>query len=592
MEKSALTLEQKLMRRNKWAYSVGGIGRDMIYQLVATFFIVYIQYSGLGLTAAQFTVIGILLVVGRIWDAINDPFMGSIVENTHSKWGKFRPWILIGALLSGVVIIAMFSIRPSGWWYVAFFFIIYLLWEITFTMNDIPYWSLIPALSRNKKDRDVITSMVVVFAGIGAFAGNAIITFTTVGNAVKGYQIIAIVFVLFFVLCSCLTAFGVKEPEEDLSEIKEKATLRKIFRVIKNNDQLQWAALALVFYSIGSGLLTALGYNFLWLEIGYNGLMTTIFIVSFAISNIVVQSFYAKLAKRFTRNQLMLFSFIALAFGYAMMLAIGWVDFLPVNIITACIFGLFVFGGQSIFYMVVIVNMTNTIEYNEFKTGERNEAIVFSLRPFVAKFSSALQGLIVTLVLVLSGIYAMSQNVGALEGELNQFEEMTKTEKIKYINSISLREDNPNKNNVVMALSVENYLALPNDAAKAAYVQILKDQVPTFSLSALDPEELVTLYEALQDPENAVFSYNNNPDDNIADGWNMEINQAADSVFSEIADTRMRVSLRLSITLLPTVLILAAWLLLKKKYIIDEHYYEKINIEINDKKKIGNNQNT
>jgi hypothetical protein len=288
----------------------------------------------------------------------------------------------------------------------------------------------------------------------------------------------------------------------------------------------------------------------------------------------------------------MLFSFIALAFGYAMMLAIGWVDFLPVNIITACIFGLFVFGGQSIFYMVVIVNMTNTIEYNEFKTGERNEAIVFSLRPFVAKFSSALQGLIVTLVLVLSGIYAMSQNVGALEGELNQFEEMTKTEKIKYINSISLREDNPNKNNVVMALSVENYLALPNDAAKAAYVQILKDQVPTFSLSALDPEELVTLYEALQDPENAVFSYNNNPDDNIADGWNMEINQAADSVFSEIADTRMRVSLRLSITLLPTVLILAAWLLLKKKYIIDEHYYEKINIEINDKKKIGNNQNT
>ncbi|MDD5601584.1 MAG: MFS transporter, partial [Candidatus Izemoplasmatales bacterium] len=138
MEKSALTLEQKLMRRNKWAYSVGGIGRDMIYQLVATFFIVYIQYSGLGLTAAQFTVIGILLVVGRIWDAINDPFMGSIVENTHSKWGKFRPWILIGALLSGVVIIAMFSIRPSGWWYVAFFFIIYLLWEITFTMNDIP----------------------------------------------------------------------------------------------------------------------------------------------------------------------------------------------------------------------------------------------------------------------------------------------------------------------------------------------------------------------------------------------------------------------------------------------------------------------
>lgn len=584
MKSSALTMEQKLMRRNKWAYSVGGIGRDMIYQLVSTFFIVYIQYSGLGLTAAQFTVIGILLVVGRIWDAVNDPFMGSIVENTHSKWGKFRPWILLGALLSGIVIIAMFTIRPSGWWYVAFFFIIYLLWEITFTMNDIPYWSLIPALSRNKKDRDVITSMVVVFAGIGAFAGNAIITLTTVGNAVRGYQIIAIVFVLFFVLCSCLTTFGVKEPEEDLSEIKEKATLRKIFRVIKSNDQLRWASLALIFYSIGSGLLTALGYNFFWMEIGYNGLLTTIFIVAFAVSNILVQSFYAMLAKRFTRKQLMFYSFIALVFGYAMMLSIGWFDFLPMNIVTACIFGFFVFGGQSIFYMVVIVNMTNTIEYNEYKTGERNEAIVFSLRPFVAKFSSALQGLIVTLVLVLSGIYTMSQNVGALEGEVNLFEEMTITEQIKYINAISLRDDNPRKEDVVLALSVEEYRALPSDTAREAYIQSLKDRVSTFALSSLNPEELVTLYEALQSPENGVFFYNNDPEDDIDDGWNMEINQAADSVFSEKADTRMRVSLRLSITLLPTLLILAAWILLKKKYIIDERYYDNINKEINARK--------
>jgi melibiose permease/lactose/raffinose/galactose permease len=584
MAQSALSMEQKLMRRNKWAYSVGGIGRDMIYQLVATFLIVYIQYSGLGLTAAQFTVIGILLVVGRIWDAINDPFMGSIVENTHSKWGKFRPWILIGALLSGIIIIAMFSIRPSGWWYVAFFFIIYLLWEITFTMNDIPYWSLIPALSRNKKDRDVITSMVVVFAGIGAFAANAIITFTTVGNAVKGYQIIAIVFVLFFILCSCLTVFGVKEPEEDLSEIKEKATLRKIFKVIRHNDQLQVSAIALMLYSVGSGLLTALGYNFLWLEIGYNGLLTTIFIVSFAVSNIVVQSFYAKLAKRYTRKQLMLFSFIALAFGYAMMLSIGWTAILPVNIITACIFGLFVFGGQAIFYMVVIVNMTNTIEYNEYKTGERNEAIVFSLRPFVAKFSSALQGLIVTLVLVLSGIYTMSQNVGALESEINQYEEMTITGKIKYINSISIRDDNPHLAQVIVALSEAEYEALPDDASREAYIQTLKDRVSTFAASTLDPIEMVILYEALQNPANAVFTYNDDPDDDIADGWTMSINLAADSVFLEEANVGMRVSLRLAITVLPTVLILAAWMLLKKKYVIDEKYYDQINQEINAKK--------
>ena len=123
----------------------------MVYQLVATFFITYVQFSGLGLSALQFTVIGVMLVIGRIWDAVNDPIMGTIVENTRSRWGKFRPWIMIGALLSGIVIIFMFNFRPSGWAFVAFFFVIYLFWEASFTLNDIPYWSLIPALSRTRK---------------------------------------------------------------------------------------------------------------------------------------------------------------------------------------------------------------------------------------------------------------------------------------------------------------------------------------------------------------------------------------------------------------------------------------------------------
>ena len=220
MKDNVLDFERKLFNRNKWAYSIGGIGRDMVYQLVATFFITYVQFSGLGLSATQFTVIGIMLVVGRIWDAVNDPVMGSIVENTHTKWGKFRPWILIGALLTAIVIIFMFNFRPTGWAFVVFFFVMYIFWEMFFTLNDIPYWSLIPALSKNKKDRDTVTTLVVVFAGVGAFAGNAIITLTTVGRMVRGYSIISYTFAIFFVACSLLTVFGVKEPKEVLPEKK------------------------------------------------------------------------------------------------------------------------------------------------------------------------------------------------------------------------------------------------------------------------------------------------------------------------------------------------------------------------------------
>jgi len=586
MNTDVLLAEKRLLNRNKWAYSLGGIGRDMVYQLVATFLITYVQFSGLGLTAAQFATIGVLLVVGRIWDAVNDPFMGSIVENTHSRWGKFRPWILLGSVLAGIAIIFMFTIRPSGWWYVVFFFVIYLFWEAFFTLNDIPYWSLIPALSKNKKDRDTITTMVVVFAGVGAFAGNAIISFTTVGNMVKGYAIIAVTFVIFFIACSCLTAFGVKEPPEDMSKVKEKVTLKQMFKVIAKNEQLLWSALALLFYSIGSNLLVALGYNFFWLEIGYDPSQTMIFIVSFAISNIGIQSLYSTLAKRFTRKQLMTFSFISLAFGYLVMLSLGWFPgFLPVNLLTACIFGFFIFGGQAIFYMVIIVNMTNTIEYNEYKTGDRNEAIVFSLRPFIAKLSSALEMLIVTLVLVVSGVYAMSQNVSELESQKSMFEEMTEAEQIELIDSIAITDTDGLINvGIIPAITYNQYLTL-SATDQTTYINSIKAKVVTFAnldTESADKQEIfINLYYAIQDPDNEVYTYYTDSVNSANSGWTMNVNTAADSVFHDrvAEETAPRVLLRIAITILPVILILISMLIVNKKFIITEAYYEMITAE-------------
>ncbi len=347
MEINVLEQERKLLKRNKWTYSAGGIGRDMIYQLVATFFITYVQFSGLGLTKEQFGVIGILLVIGRVWDAINDPIMGSIVENTHSRFGKFKPWILIGAILTAIVIIFMFNFRPTGWAFVIFFGVIYLLWEMAYTLNDIPYWSLLPNLSTEKKERDSIATMVVVFAGIGAFLANAIISFTPVGNAVRGYSMISITFAIFFIACTLLTVLGVKEPR-NITIKEENVSIKKMFQVIFKNDQLLWSSLALIFYSIGSGLLVALGYNFFFMELGYDSTMVLIFVATFGVSNILTQSFYSTLAKRFSRAKLMKYAYFTLAFGYIMLLAVGYIPFIPISLLTVCFFGVFVFSGQEI----------------------------------------------------------------------------------------------------------------------------------------------------------------------------------------------------------------------------------------------------
>ncbi len=535
MESNIIELEKKLLNRNKWTYSVGGIGRDMIYQLVATFFITYVQFAGLGLTAAQFSVIGIMLVIGRVWDAVNDPIMGSIVENTHSRWGKFKPWILLGAVLTAIVVIFMFNFRPSGWNYVIFFGLIYLIWEMAFTLNDIPYWSLLPNLAREKKDRDQIATLVVVFAGVGAFLGNAIISFTTVGNAVKGYSIISYTFAIFFIACTLLTVLGVKEPKEKEVVKPEKISIKQMFMVIKNNDQLLWSAFALLLYSVGSGLLVALGYNFFYIELGYNGTLVLIFIATFGVSNILIQSFYASLAKKYSRDTLLKISLFVLVTGYLLLLLMGYIPFFPVHIITTCIFGALVFSGQAIFYMVIIVNMTNTIEYNEYKSGKRNEAVIFSLRPFVAKFASALQQGVVTLVLVVSGVYMLSQNISQLENQKNVFDQLSVSEQVDY------------KANIIARTNILDDVDI-SDSEKSA------------------------VYDAL-----AFVTYEDLDEDGIEE---MVINAAADSAFKDEATATMRFIVRLSITVLPILLIYGAYLVLKKKFIISEVYYERITKEM------------
>jgi len=533
-------LENKIYQRNKWAYSVSGIGRDMMYTLVATFFITYVQFSGLNLTAAQFSVIGIILVVGRIWDGINDPIMGGIVENTVSRWGKFKPWILVGAVLTSIMVLFMFNYRPSGWNYVIFFAIIYFLWEIAWTLNDIPYWSLLPNLSRTKKRRDQIASMVVVFAAVGAFLANAVVSLYTVGNAVAGYRLISISFVIFFMICSALTLFGVKEPKMINPHEEDKVTIKQMFSSIKNNDQLLWVTLALLLYTVGSGILVALGYNFFYIELGYKGTLVLIFVATFGTVTILVQSFYAKLAKKFTREKLMFASVIIIIAGYVLFFLMGYLSFIPINIITVCLFGALCFGGQAILYMTIIINMTNTIEYNEYKTGKRNEAILFSLRPFVVKLASAIQQGITTLVLIVFGIYVLSQNISQLEAQKNYFDMMSFSEQIDYKNNIVLRDN------------------------------ILDDL-------EMDADQKEAIYDAL-----ALVEFEMNEQTNKEE---MVINDAADFAFKSKATDQMRLGLRIAITLIPIILIGLTLLIFKKKFIISEEYYDQMVKEIREKLK-------
>lgn len=411
--------EIKLTARNRWCYSIGGL-RDVMYTFVSMFLLVYIQYT-VPLTDAQFAVIGLIMTLCKVWDAINDPMMGTIIENSRLKSGKFRPWILIGAITSSIITALMFLIRMNdGWSYVIFIGVMYLLWGMTFTMNDVGYWSMLPSLGQNARDRDSITTQMAVFVSISAFAVAAVVPMMTGTDKVVRYGLSAIVVVAVFLASQLLTFLGVKEPKRSETEKGEKINLGRMFSIIKNNDQLIWVAVALCCYYLGSGLLLQFGMNFCYFEYGYakGGSIYTVFAVVYLLATLLSQLVFPGLAKHISRKTLITVGVILSAAGYIVLMLFGFV--LPKDILYICISGALIFGGQNFINLIILVQMTNTIEYNELKTGQKNESIIFSLRSFLAKLTGALQTLTVAAVLIVSGIKSSTDNIAALEEQLGK----------------------------------------------------------------------------------------------------------------------------------------------------------------------------
>ncbi len=160
--------------KEKAAYGLGAVGKDMVYMLSASYVLYYFQ-DILGVSAVA---MGVILLVARIFDAFNDPIMGIVVAKTKTRWGKFRPWLFIGTVTNAVILVLMFSAPPSmdGKGMVAYAAITYILWGVTYTMMDIPYWSMIPAFTQGGREREKLSALARSCAGVGS----ALVTIITV----------------------------------------------------------------------------------------------------------------------------------------------------------------------------------------------------------------------------------------------------------------------------------------------------------------------------------------------------------------------------------------------------------------------------
>ncbi len=405
-----------ITKRNKWTYSVGCIGRDMIFILVSMFMLPYIQYT-MNLTVAQFSAISTIMIFSRVWDAFNDPIMGMIIENSRLKGGKFRPWVMLGGVSNFAITILLFLVRPTGWAFVLFFGIAYIAWGMTFTINDIAYWSLLPNLSSNNDERNELTNLVLIFASIGQFIAGGLIPILVTGNAVWMYKVLGISISFIFLAFTLLTYFGVSERIV-VEEKQEKVNLKKMYSILFKNDQLIIVAIALLLYTIAIELFMAFGINFFYFEFGYGGVQLTIFTVFFALGSLTALLVFPFLTKHYKRMKIMGIGTLISVIGYLSFLSLGYL--IPMNEIILYTSAFFIFFGLNLFFVVLVVMTANVIEYNEIKTGERNESIIFSIRPFMTKLGAALQQAIVTLVLIISGVYVYSQQIADLEIQKSQ----------------------------------------------------------------------------------------------------------------------------------------------------------------------------
>ncbi|MBQ0002349.1 MAG: MFS transporter [Treponema sp.] len=405
---------EKLDSRTKWCYTAGATGRDAAWTLISMYLMSYIQYT-MKLTAAQFAVIGAIMILCLVWDAINDPMMGIIIENCHFKSGKYKPWIFTGAILNAIVIILLFTLRPTGWGFVAFFGVGYLLWGMTYTMNDIAYWGMLPSLSSDPKERNTLVTMMHIFISIGQFSVAGIVPVIIAGNAVSAYRIVALCAGLGLIAFQMLTTFGVKERHHAAEDNVEKLSLKQMFQIFARNDQLVAAGIACVLFYIGQNQIFMFGMNFFYFEFGYSqtGSLLFIFTVIYGVSTLLAQVAFPFVSKLAKRQKLIKVLAVILFTAYILFLSIGYV--LPKIPVLVFILGAIIFFCQSLFALIMIVMINNTVEYDEYKFHERHDSVISTVRSFSVKLASAVNQGIINLVLILSGLFAISQKVSNLE---------------------------------------------------------------------------------------------------------------------------------------------------------------------------------
>ena len=410
MEKSKGQMKSRL------SYAAGAFGNDVFYATLSTYFIMFVTTHLFNTGDPKQNSHYVLLITNiisilRILEVFIDPLIGNMIDNTNTKYGKFKPWVVGGGIISSITLLLLFTDlgglnKTNPFLYLVLFGIIYLVMDVFYSIKDIGFWSMIPALSLDSHEREKMATFARIGSTIGAnIVGVAIMPivlfFSMTNNSgsgdKSGWFWFAFIVALIGVITSIAVGICTREVESKIRDNNEKTSLKQVFKVLGQNDQLMWLSLGYWFYGLGINTLNALQLYYFTFILGDSGKYSILYGLN-TVVGLVSVSLFPTLADKFNRKRLF-YGCIAVMLGGIGIFSIAGTS-LPIILTAAELF----FIPQPLVFLVVLMIISDSVEYGQWKTGHRDESLTLSVRPLIDKLGGAMSNWLVSTFAVAAGM--------------------------------------------------------------------------------------------------------------------------------------------------------------------------------------------
>jgi GPH family glycoside/pentoside/hexuronide:cation symporter len=390
---------EPLSRRQIFGYTVGDLGINLNFQLIG-FYLAYFYTDVFGLSPAH---VAGLFLVARIWDAVNDPLMGYIADHNQTKRGKFRPFLLYGALPLNLVLLAcFFTPELSDTAKIVYAYVTYILHGMLFTLVGLPYSALTAVMTQDQQERAVISTYRMFFAVAIAVTLVAVGVRPFVAQFPTEQQGFAVTAGIFAMLSTGLIWFAYRNTEERVEVPQEHYSIRSIIPMLVRNDALLILGLAMLMNTCVWVVKNAVAtYYFKYLWDDASGSLQSIFFLVMQGAAVAGALAAPHLTRRFGKLRVFMVASLVVTIFYGMR------QFVPLGFLLP-LFAISLVGdfAQMLCSITQWGMVPDTVEYGHWKTGVRSEGMPYAFFSLMQKLGLAVGGAFAALVLDWTGYVA------------------------------------------------------------------------------------------------------------------------------------------------------------------------------------------